>query len=248
MKKAVGYYFRLYKKFGIRSVFFLLRSKLNNQNINGLKIREIKFPVTLSNFKYDVTTLYQIFFAGEYDIKMEKTPDFIIDCGANIGLSAVYFASKFPNAHIIAIEPDEENFKFLLLNTKYYPNVVCIQKAIWSHHQNLEIVDPGKGNWGFQTKEATNFSNHTIEGITLDEVMSENNIDTIDLLKIDIEGAEKELFTSGYENWLSKTDVMAIELHDFFDPSISPVFFKAIKPYGFQQYQLGENLIFKKGK
>lgn len=243
LKIAIQYYLRVYKRFGHRAVLFLLRSKFNGRKTDRIKIRGIKHSVFLSNFKCDVTILFQIFFAGEYDIKMNRIPEGIIDCGANIGLSAVYFANKFPGARIIAIEPDKENFKFLKLNAKPYPNVVCLQKAIWPHSQKLEIVDSGRGNWGLQTKEASGNSEHIIEGVTLDEIMAEYNFDTIGLLKIDIEGAEKELFMSGYENWLSKTNVMAIELHDFFDDTISPVFYKAIEPYNFKQYGLGENLI-----
>ena len=245
MKKALSYYKRLYQRFGIKAIEFLLKSKFKIDKTSEIKIRKIRYPVTLSNFKYDVTTLFQVFFAEEYNVRFKTPPGIVIDCGANIGLSAVYFANQFPEAKIIAIEPDENNFKFLEENTIPYPNVICLQKAVWPYSQKLEIVDPGKGNWGLQTKEPGNGAGK-IDTITIDEIMQQFQLDSIDFLKIDIEGAEKELFSSNYENWLAKTNVMAIELHDFFDPSISPVFFKAIEPYGFRQYRLGENLILEK--
>lgn len=244
--KSIQYYRRVYKRFGYRALAFLFSSKFNNRKKDQLKIFGIKYPISLSNFENDVTTLFQIFFSGEYDIKMKKTPEIIIDCGANIGLSAVFFANKFPVAHIIAIEPDKENFKILLLNTSKYPHITCLQKAIWPYSEKLEVVDPGSGNWGLQTKKMIHDSGQTIDAITLDEIMKQYRIEIIDLLKIDIEGAEKELFSAHHEYWLSRTSVIAIELHDFLDPSISPVFFKAIEPFKFRHYQLGENLICEK--
>ena len=54
---------------------------------------------------------------------------------------------------------------------------------------------------------------------------------SIDILKIDIEGAEKELFMDNYKTWLGKTKVIVIELHDRLDKEISGIFFKAVNNY-----------------
>ena len=246
MIHRITFYKSVYKKFGIRAILFLMISKFKKDSCAGIRIKGVASPITLSNYTSDVTTLFQIFFAGEYNIKFKSTPAFIIDCGANIGLSALYLANKFPSAKIIAIEPDLNNFNFLKKNTAFYPNVCCLQKAIWPYSTKMEMIDPGRGNWGLQTKVSPNENENTIDAITIDEIISSWNINKIDLLKIDIEGAEKELFSNNYENWLSKTEVLAIELHDFFDPSISPVFNKAIAPYHFRKYYLGENLVCEK--
>lgn len=243
---SIAYYLRLRKRFGYRALLFLFFSRFRTSRQENIKIKGIKFPVALSNFSADVTTLFQIFFAKEYEVDLYQLPAFIIDCGANIGLSAVYFANKYPDAKIIAIEPDEGNFKYLKLNTERYPNVTCLQKAVWSKKEVLQMVDPGRGDWGLQTKPVSDAGLPSVDTVTIDELMQDFNITSIDLLKIDIEGAEKELFASGYENWLSRTRVMAIELHDFFDPTISPIFFNAIKQYNFETYSLGENLICKR--
>lgn len=232
---------RLYKRYGIRGVLFLFTSRFRKVRTENIKIRGVKHPITLSNFKEDVGTLSQVFFSLEYKINKKLSPQFIIDCGANIGLSAVYFANKYPNATIIAVEPDFGNFTYLELNSKLYPNIICLNRAIWSKPVHMAVVDPGRGGWGLRTVEAAESSG--LESITIDQIMDQYQMDRIDLLKIDIEGAEKELFTSGYESWLLKTHFLAIELHDFIEPGISETFFKAIEPFSYEEHSRGENFI-----
>ena len=239
----IKFYYRTYKRFGLRAILFLITVKFKKDKVRNIKIRNIKQPVSLSNFGTDVTTMFQIFFAGEYDVSLKKTPEFIIDCGANIGLSAVFFASKYPQAKIIAIEPDKNNFKYLQKNTAGYKNVVCLNKAIWSHSADIEVIDAGLGNWGFQTIETMGTDAQTVPGISIDMILEEYNISKIDILKIDIEGAEKELFSGNYENWLAKTNLLAIELHDKPGNDMSALFFDSIKPFPCTKYYMGENLI-----
>jgi FkbM family methyltransferase len=230
-------------RFGIRAVFFLIASKFRKDRCSNIKIRGIKSKIYLSNFTFDVTTLFQIFYAKEYEINLGKEPEWIIDCGANIGLSTIFFANKYPTCKIIAIEPDGKNFQYLKRNTRRYPNIVCIQKAVWSHITKLAVIDTGKGNWGLQTKESTSLMHEFVDAITIDAILKKYKIGAIDLLKIDIEGAEKELFSKNFDSWLSKTNVIAIELHDFLESGIKSVFDSAIAPYCHKRYSNGENLI-----
>jgi len=224
----------------MRAVWFLIKSKMRTRPSEEIKINGIQHPLTLSNFNVDVTTLFQIFFAEEYNIDFPEPPETIVDCGANIGLSAVYFANKYPKATIIAIEPDLRNFEFLKKNTAPYQNIHCLRRAVWPTSVQMELVDPGNGGWSLQTKAS---ETGAMKSITLDEVMRQFDFSAIDLLKIDIEGAEKELFANHYEHWLSKTGTIAIELHDFIQPGTSDNFYKAIQPYHFNLTSRGENLI-----
>jgi FkbM family methyltransferase len=179
----------------------------------------------------------------EYEVADAIDPSFIIDCGANIGLSAVWYANTYPNAKIIAIEPDINNFVFLKKNTKAYPNVKCLNKAVWPYETSMSIVDKGTGNWGLQTIESKTKTGNNIDAVSISTVMDQFQINFIDILKIDIEGAEKELFSKNYESWLSKTGVIAIELHDNIDKNISAVFYNAISGRKYKEYYNGENLI-----
>ena len=66
----------------------------------------------------------------------------------------------------------------------------------------------------------------------------------IDILKIDIEGSEKEVFQHGYADWLPKIKVLIIELHDRMVPGASAAVFSAINQYDFSVDIKGENLVF----
>lgn len=239
------YYKELQNRYGWKGISFLAKIKLSGNRNHEISLKGIPNPVILSNLYEDVHTLLQVFYGKEYELILDKPPSFIIDCGANIGLASVYFANRYPDSKIIAIEPDARNFSFLKKNTAPYPQVVCLQKAIWSKPVLMEIVDPGRGNWGYQTEVVTS-GDKGIEGITIDQLIDEFSIPEIDLLKIDIEGAEKELFMHNYERWITKTKVIAVELHDFFDTSISPVFYNTISKYPFEIHQQGENTICKR--
>lgn len=241
--KKISFFRRKYKQFGFRAIMFLLTSRFKRNRTSNIKVANVTYPISLSNFNIDVTTLFKVFFCNEYDVHLKTAPSYIIDCGANIGLSTVFFACKFPYARIIAVEPDRNNFDYLIMNTARYHNVTCINKAIWSNSCRLKLIDPGVGSWGYQTVEASEDEEKTIEAITLDSILCNYNIDKIDLLKIDIEGAEVELFSRNYNNWLSRTNLLAIELHENLNNDIKTSFFKTIESYPCKQYYLGENLI-----
>ena len=84
----------------------------------------------------------------------------------------------------------------------------------------------------------------SISTITIDEIMKILNVKKIDILKIDIEGAEHELFKNNYDTWLPNTRCLIIELHDRMRNRSSQNFFKAISKYDFSYSHQGENLVF----
>ncbi|WP_035667929.1 FkbM family methyltransferase [Flavobacterium sp. 83] len=237
---------RVRLKQGYRYFFVNLLMTLG---VNKIQILKMTFPIFLRPKSSDLLVFHQIFTFKEYDMNLGFSPKFIIDAGANIGLAAVFFSNKFPEAKIMAIEPEKSNFEMLQKNTKEYKNV-SLKKMALSNQFNFSfnVVDKGFGNWGFITeiqdsKRKINVID-TVKTITIDEIMIEYNLEYLDLLKIDIEGGEKQLFESNYENWLPKTKCIIIELHDGITNGSSKSFFKAISNYDFSYFNRGENLMF----
>lgn len=157
----------------------------------------------------------------------------IIDAGGNVGYSAIYFASKYPEAKIITIEPDKDNYETLVKNVKNYPNILPIRAALWGSSTNLSVFkDNGLGEWGRQTFEIDDIeqydSDNTIKSITMKQIIEEFDIPIIDILKIDIEGSEKDVFANNSDFWLPKVRIMGIELHDRMLDGCREVFFDAI--------------------
>lgn len=154
-----------------------------------------------------------------------KNINLIIDLGANIGLTAIYFQNKFVEAKIICLEPDSNNFSTLEFNCIGLKNVTAINKAIWSRNEKLVFDDSFRDKLEWSRRVINTKSNKlleetldSIEGITLSNIINNYEIEYIDILKIDIEGSEKELFDNpSIKEVLKITKFISIEIHDEFN-------------------------------
>lgn len=169
-------------------------------------------PIVVRGRTSDVTVFYEIFALRIYKIpKTEITS--IIDLGANVGYASIYFAHFCPNAHIIAVEPEHSNYQTLVENTQNLTNISCVHAAIWPQETELTLQNPSAPNWSFHYKETENMLNGpVIKTQTIPGLMKKFELSRVNLLKIDIEGAEKNLFASD-TGWLGYVDCLQIEIH-----------------------------------
>jgi len=207
------------------------------------RIKNYKHPIYLRNDSSDVHVFSQVIYDKEYELKYRVKPTVIVDCGANIGLATVFFKNKFPDAKIIAIEPESSNFKILQKNTEKYDDVHCLQSGIWSKSTILKISDAKRGNWGFTVEETNETGPHTIPAISIDGIMEKFKLDHIDILKMDIEGSEKEVFTQNADKWLPHVKVMVIEFHDATVENCAKTFYKALENYNYETKTHRESIV-----
>lgn len=233
---------RYYQRFGFPGVLLLFKMVFKRNNPIRFSHREFPFPIFLRSKTSDLSTLEQVFIDCEYEMTHSLNPKVILDCGANIGLGTVYFKNQFPDAKIISIEPEESNFELLMKNTTHYNDIFCIKGGVWKRATNLLIDDVGLGHWGFMVSESETASIETVKGYTIDGIMKQFGLTHIDILKVDIEGSEKELFESNYEKWLPKTNLLIIELHDRLRKGCSKSFYKALSNYSYRSAKKGENI------
>jgi FkbM family methyltransferase len=157
-----------------------------------------------------IHSLNEIFLEEIYKQQLHKDP-FIIDCGANIGLSVIYMKRQFPNAKIIAFEPDNVNFELLQRNIAAfeYIDIELRKEAIWFESTTLKFSNTGSLMSRIEEKP----TDHTIEvkAFRLKDLMDQQ----IDFLKIDIEGAEYSVLID-IENNLHWVQNMFIEYHGTF--------------------------------
>jgi FkbM family methyltransferase len=236
----------LTKTYGIKGIFIYARLKLGLTN--GIQVPHIQYPVYLRKGSSDISVFQEMFSYREYEIDFDFQPDTIIDAGANIGLASVFFANRYPKATVIAIEPEKTNFEVLKKNTGHYKNIHGLKNAISSQSGvTLSVVDSGGGNWAFRTEVVDSSQQAKVTDqvttITIPDIMKKYNFKIIDVVKIDIEGAEGQLFET-YQDWLPFTRCMIIELHDRMVPGCSKKVFKAVSDYNFSYSQNGESLIF----
>ncbi len=192
----------------------------------------------------DIDTFREIFFREEYAVSVTN-PIVIIDAGANIGFTSLFFAKQHPSATIFSLEPDKENFNYLKRNSINTPRIKPIQAALWNKEGTIEVVDKGYGVRGYIVEDSPSINSPTsMNSTTLVALIQRYNLTAIDILKIDIEGSEKEVFSVETDKWLPLTKCLIIELHDRMKSGCSQAVFSALANYNFECSIRGENLVF----
>jgi FkbM family methyltransferase len=140
----------------------------------------------------------------------------IIDCGANIGASVAWFSARYPEAHIIAVEPAAENFALLRRNCAGL-DVDLRLAGISSTDGRAYLDNPTGAHMGARTT-------HEPRGVEIDLVSvgsllasKPNTAYAPFLLKVDIEGAEKDLF-DGDNDAINRFPLIIVEPHDWLMP------------------------------
>jgi FkbM family methyltransferase len=218
--------------------------KMKTGNWTNFKLKKLQHPFAIRDNPFDFATLEEVLLKEDYDIDLPFEPLTIIDGGANIGLTSVFFANKYPSSQIVSIEPEGGNFEMLKKNTRQYPNISLLNAGIWNRKADLAIVDNGEGNNSFTVEEMTEPTENSIIAISIADIMHEKKWKTIDILKLDIEGSEKNVFEKNYESWLPFVRVLIVELHDRMVSGCSETLFKAVNNYNFSGELKGENHVF----
>jgi FkbM family methyltransferase len=176
-------------------------------------------------------------FDGEFDRAIATaTPlafRFIIDAGGYIGTSAIMFAEAFPTARIVCLEPSRANFALLCRNVAPWPNIIALNKALGPSDGTATLIDRRTGEWGFSiVQHPVDCPNpqriETVEVTSIPSLLREFGAGGIDLLKLDIEGGERDLF-DGEPSWLEITRVIVAELHDRIVPGCRNAFDRATR-------------------
>ena len=197
-----------------QSLTFILYELLKKEKVKIINVKNEQLYIRTNSpdIKVAIRTLYH----SEFDAIDCNNPLVIIDAGAYIGTSAIFFAKKYPNAKIFAIEPEDQNFSLLQKNSKKFENIIPIKAAIWSTDEIRTIQNRYTGHWGYTISETFNKIESTgqqITCITLPYLIKKYNLKSIDILKMDIEGSEKSVLDAS-DDWIEKVQIITVELHD----------------------------------
>lgn len=255
---------KLSRKVGMRAAVLIesaLRDQRPPENAKLIEVTPPGYPssIYLRSCMADVNTFYQIIVNAEYDIRpfqqfqridglyRKATADgrrpLIIDCGANIGLSTIWFARLFPEAQILAVEPAADNIEVAKQNLRAYSNVTLLQGAVWDRPVRLKISDPTVRPDSYQMVETEGGTDEALRAFTIAELIDMSDAHQALIVKIDIEGGEAILFRSNTE-WINSTDLISIELHDWLLPKqlTSAPFIRSFANLDFELLQRGETL------
>lgn len=213
----------------LQHIYYPLREIKNNRiykslGIKGSEIKRIKrgigdkrtslfgVNIEITNFFWYLHSLNELFLDKTYAFNSDKKEPYILDCGANIGLSVIFFKKNFPNAKITAFEADPAIANVLARNLQAfgYDDVAIIPKAVWINDATLSFESDGSlGGHIVETSEKNTIRNQ-IQAIRLKDYLN----DEIDFLKIDIEGVEYEVLIDCQQE-LNNVKNLFIEYHSF---------------------------------
>lgn len=189
-----------------------LQSKIiKHQEDKNVKSHQFKNFTIFYKRPYELLHTYEDLFVHEiYKFRSPVADPFIIDCGANIGMSVLYFKSLFPKAHISVFEPDEKNFALLSKNCKAnnLQHVQLNKAAVWINNGKISF-DARESEGSHITEEGVAGANEVTAVRLADEL---EKAATVHFLKIDIEGAEHTVLQD-CAAMLHKVENMFLEYH-----------------------------------
>jgi FkbM family methyltransferase len=193
----------------------------------------------------DGFAFYQLIVMKDLEFLDLGSPKLIIDAGANIGMASLYLLNRFPSLRVVAVEPDPDTFRLCQMNlAPFSDRVVLVKGAVWSNCGQLVFVRE-KVEWNSHVRGMTNVhadpkesdpaaaTETVVDSFDLPSLIAMGGGGQVDLLKMDIEGSEKEVFSVNAGAWLPSVKNIIIELHG---PECEKSFEGALSVYEYEGF------------
>jgi FkbM family methyltransferase len=191
----------------LRVRYFEILNSISRSHLGSFfaVLPEITTPLLFRGASSDVWNMQQVFLDRQYDMEIPE-PRTILDLGAYVGYTAVYFANRFPNASIISVEPPGSNFDTLVANTAAYSNIRCLPAAVWHERVELTLADSSYGDWGLSfTPRDADRPVETVPGYTITNILEKHGWNGVDLIKCSSHGGRVDTLLRPRPDWLEKT-------------------------------------------
>lgn len=270
MERSIAQYARLMFKLFVHGGALGGRSEFRFRLMSGqqgryrLQVKAISndFRATLSLRRgtSDLSAFEQVFAENGYNMRhfkrwgeindlyrslSQQGSPLILDLGANIGLASLYFAKNWPRAKIIAVEPEEGNYRVMRDNLAQLENAHPLHAAVASEDGAVKIINPDDEAWATRTAIASEGMIGSVKALSVQsllEMAPEGSLPFI--VKIDIEGFERNLF-SGNTDWVGLFPIVIMEPHDWMLPgeSVTKNFFSILAQQDRDFLILNENIV-----
>lgn len=184
------------------------RATINSRPID-IQLKKLSHPLTIRPGTAAASTVVSNIIRKEYGfIKPTLEPFWMVDAGAYIGDTSAYFLSQFPNLRVIALEPNPINYVAMLQNlSPYGDRAILLNKGLFSQDKGLRFS--GSGTAG----TVGDIGGSSVECVSIPSILETYSVSNLDILKMDIEGVEDEIFSSDPGKWLPLVGMIIVEIH-----------------------------------
>lgn len=262
MRRSFGFFLGYYRKkyFGTLSRedlfwkhFYRMHRKVAGQLLESsdteLLYKNQEIVCAIRKLHSDIHVYAQVFGHNEYlplvqliqKHSIVETVVNIIDAGANVGYTTLYFKKYFPDSHIVAVEPDAANAEQIRRNLtrNAMKTVDIVEGGVWDKDAYLELVRPGTNNddWAFSVRESQ--ATTPLKGYSFKTLLQHFELNTVDILKLDVEGTEQVLFADeSFDDVLKNVRFIALEIHD--NVADRKHIHNVLRSVGFEIFEQGE--------
>lgn len=220
----------------------LLAGGRGSESAYVLTAKEAQFPLRCRAGSSDIEVFRQIFVEREYTCVDDlREPLLMIDCGANVGFASAWFLSRYPRLRAIAVEPDPANAAALRGNlASFGARATVYESGVWSSTSGLTLVRGAFRDgreWAIQVRESRPEERPDLTALDIRTLIDLAGDGCVDVLKVDIEGAEGEVFGRGPTDWLERVDNLVIEIHA---PELETIVNAALPEREFERSTSGE--------
>ena len=221
----------------------LRQLRRRDSELVAVQFKSLQYPFTLRLQREHIRELANNVFQKQYDACLGAfRPKTIIDAGCFIGELAAHWATKWPEARIVSLEPNSENHRIAEANLSAYGDrVKLVKKGLWTSDENLRVI----GTLNASSVISAGEGPFDVQGVSVPSLMKEFKFDSIDLLKLDIEGAEFAVLGESSDAWLTKVRCIIIEFHD---PGKEPGVWHKLRSIGFHANRYRSVVTFLRGK
>ena len=178
-----------------------------------LQFRTLKFPFTLRAGSSDCGEFVATVMTDVLLPFLPEKADLVVDAGAFIGDSTCWYLTRFPEAVVVAVESDASNFSILERNVRPYGSrCVPLKGAVWPWPARLRALGPSPDT--LSVHEVDDDQAYDCDAFTIPDILRKVGSNRIDVLKCNIEGAEEQLFSHGADEWLRRTSLVYVQVHN----------------------------------
>jgi FkbM family methyltransferase len=215
----------------LRAYLSTLRTTTSQHRVR-LRLRIGSSAFTVHMRRSDVFVLEEVLLQRQYElVSTLPTHPTIVDAGANIGISALWFAGSYSPARLFCFEPEPANFSLLTANVGALPGATVEQMAVGSTNTPVTMFLSDHGAMHSLHTHGTEGASIQVPSGRLDDYLARQGVDRVDLLKVDVEGSEFDV-VRGLGDRLDSVGVIVGELHEGLVDG--PAFYQYLADRGFR--------------